>query len=268
METWKPIKDYENQYEVSDLGRVKRLAHYVTVEANQNQATASKRFLKEIIMQTALDEFGYPLVTLKRKTFRLARVVAEAFLEKPEKASFVRNRNKDTLDCRVENLYWDVERTPEEKHETALRNGRKYNKNPRRRIWYKQREKHPDYLAYQRNPETRYTRAKNNSRKEFNVSKEFYIDVISKPCYYCFKSLSNETGSGLDRIDNNKGYLEDNVLPCCGNCNSIRSNKLTVEEMQVAMKAILKWREDVKEETRKDENSASTGKDSSNKEAV
>jgi hypothetical protein len=66
-----------------------------------------------------------------------------------------------------------------------------------------------------------------------------------KGCHYCFSSLLTETGIGLDRINNNLGYSLDNVLPCCGNCNKIRQDKLTVEEMKVAMSAIINYRKNL-----------------------
>lgn len=47
---------------------------------------------------------------------------------------------------------------------------------------------------------------------------------------------------GLDRKDNSLGYIIDNVLPCCGDCNKVRNTVLTVEEMEVAMKAVLVFR--------------------------
>ena len=43
-------------------------------------------------------------------------------------------------------------------------------------------------------------------------------------------------------MNNEKGYEEGNVLPCCKDCNSVRQDVLTVEEMKVAMKAVLKYR--------------------------
>jgi hypothetical protein len=64
----------------------------------------------------------------------------------------------------------------------------------------------------------------------WNISKEDYNVLIVQKCYYCNGKLS-ETGSGLDRKDNNIGYLASNVVPCCKYCNMIKNNYLTFEEM-------------------------------------
>lgn len=75
-----------------------------------------------------------------------------------------------------------------------------------------------------------------------------YASIISKPCSYCDNSLGHvqkETGAGLDRLDNSKGYTVDNVISCCGFCNSLRSDILTVEETKVAVEAILNLRNKV-----------------------
>lgn len=55
--------------------------------------------------------------------------------------------------------------------------------------------------------------------------------------------MSEETGVGLDRIDNDsRRYDVTTVLPCCGSCNMTRGDRLTVEEMKVAMDAVLAYR--------------------------
>ena len=69
-----------------------------------------------------------------------------------------------------------------------------------------------------------------------------YVKLLQQGCHYCGEGLENSTKSGLDRINNSKGYTLDNVLPCCGACNQIRGDNLTVQEMEVAMKAILDYR--------------------------
>lgn len=36
---------------------------------------------------------------------------------------------------------------------------------------------------------------------------------------------------GVDRVNNAKPYTLDNIIPCCGPCNSVRGGILTYEEM-------------------------------------
>jgi len=79
-------------------------------------------------------------------------------------------------------------------------------------------------------------------KHQCSITDEQFISYWSQPCVYCFKSIIEETGIGLDRLDNNKHYTVDNVAPCCGNCNKIRGDYLTHEEMKAAMGAVLKLR--------------------------
>lgn len=83
-------------------------------------------------------------------------------------------------------------------------------------------------------PGTRFTQSKYKAAKqglEWSIGLEDYKNLIRQNCFYCDDAVS-ETGKGLDRIDNDKGYTLDNVLPCCGNCNYLRGYRLTVTEMQ------------------------------------
>jgi ATP-dependent Clp protease protease subunit len=77
----------------------------------------------------------------------------------------------------------------------------------------------------------------------WNISKAEFALLRSKPCFYCGGSLP-PSGSGLDRIilDKKIGYKIDNVVPCCGSCNSIKGDKLTVSEMLIAMHAVKEQR--------------------------
>jgi len=61
---------------------------------------------------------------------------------------------------------------------------------------------------------------------------EQYEALLQFGCHYCQKSLKDEKGISLDRIDNLEGYTLSNILPCCGECNRIRSNKYTVKETE------------------------------------
>jgi 5-methylcytosine-specific restriction endonuclease McrA len=65
--------------------------------------------------------------------------------------------------------------------------------------------------------------------------------VYPSICFYCNGPL-NTTGSGLDRLDCGLGYERENVVPCCGECNRIKGDRLTAIEMVVAMDAVLTYR--------------------------
>lgn len=66
---------------------------------------------------------------------------------------------------------------------------------------------------------------------DWNIDLTDYKVLINKKCDYCSSNLP-ETSIGLDRKDNSKGYLIDNVVPCCTFCNSFKSNKFTYEEFK------------------------------------
>jgi len=77
---------------------------------------------------------------------------------------------------------------------------------------------------------------------ECNLTDNQFLTYWNTPCHYCGSSILEETGIGLDRLNNNLGYSAENVVSCCGNCNYIRSDILTYDEMKVAMKAIVEYR--------------------------
>lgn len=79
---------------------------------------------------------------------------------------------------------------------------------------------------------------------EWNISKKEYEYLITKSCDYCKGSLLTK-GTGLDRIDSNLDYSVYNVVPCCTSCNSIKGTHLTYDEMKIAMKAVLAYRNKV-----------------------
>ena len=69
----------------------------------------------------------------------------------------------------------------------------------------------------------------------FDLTKEEFRNLTSKPCEYCGKApeqsskkyaIKGETyyHNGLDRVDNSLGYILDNVVPCCRQCNIAKNN--------------------------------------------
>jgi len=75
---------------------------------------------------------------------------------------------------------------------------------------------------YRLNPKKRYSDVKCNARyrgTEFALTFEEFMTFWGKPCSYCGDEIENVY---LDRIDNEKGYLFDNVTSCCFICNMMK----------------------------------------------
>lgn len=81
---------------------------------------------------------------------------------------------------------------------------------------------------------TQYRRQAINRNYTYNISKEEFVGLLNNNCYYCnlppsnkLKSMYNSgifIYSGIDRIDNSKGYIKENVVSCCINCNRAKSD--------------------------------------------
>jgi hypothetical protein len=56
---------------------------------------------------------------------------------------------------------------------------------------------------------------------DFAIPKTRFYELIIKPCFYCDYKREGEV-NGIDRIDNNKGYLEENLVSCCQTCNFMK----------------------------------------------
>lgn len=65
---------------------------------------------------------------------------------------------------------------------------------------------------------------------EFMLSKDVFRALAVQPCDYCgsfcqtrAKGLGKTSGdflyTGIDRLDNEKGYYAENCVPCCSRCN-------------------------------------------------
>ena len=55
---------------------------------------------------------------------------------------------------------------------------------------------------------------------------EFTTFFWQKPCSYCGTNIETV---GIDRVNNTKGYIFDNCVPCCEPCNRAKL-KMTLEE--------------------------------------
>jgi len=81
----------------------------------------------------------------------------------------------------------------------------------------------------------KYRANKKNEKKldfEFEITQEHFIMITSMNCYLCGKENSEIHNNGIDRIDNNRGYIFSNILSCCGDCNYLK-NKYDINELMI-----------------------------------
>ena len=76
---------------------------------------------------------------------------------------------------------------------------------------------------------------------------DLFHKLTSQNCVYCDKPpmqiyRTHYKYNGLDRLDPKRGYEVDNVAPCCGECNGIKSNRLTFEETRAVAQALKRHR--------------------------
>lgn len=107
-EIWRDIKGYEGLYKVSNMGRVKSL------ERTFIDKIGRERYVKECFLKPGTDRGGYLRVGLcdgeKRKTFKVHRLVCEAFHENPDNKPQVNHINEIKTDNRSCNLEWATAR--------------------------------------------------------------------------------------------------------------------------------------------------------------
>lgn len=77
-----------------------------------------------------------------------------------------------------------------------------------------------------------YKRDAKKRNLEFNLNSSLIDKFFKSNCYYCGALpsktakyghlISSFTYNGIDRIDNNVGYIEENCVPCCIQCNKAK----------------------------------------------
>lgn len=98
--------------------------------------------------------------------------------------------------------------------------------------------------------------ANKGKRKSWNLSYDDWRLMAQEPCYYCGSPASNvytfrydEYGEskeseysifyqGMDRINNEVGYVTENIVPCCKTCNYMK-RKMRVDNWVKHMKKVI-----------------------------
>lgn len=81
-----------------------------------------------------------------------------------------------------------------------------------------------------------YIRNARNYEREFSLTMEEFAYITSSSCHYCgvepiqVKELKSESTwstyfyNGIDRVDNDMGYVSGNCIPCCVVCNRAKND--------------------------------------------
>ncbi len=67
---------------------------------------------------------------------------------------------------------------------------------------------------------THYKASAKVKNLSFEIEENYFNLLIGSECYYC----SQYPSLGVDRLDNNVGYVKKNCVPCCKICNFMKSN--------------------------------------------
>ncbi len=58
---------------------------------------------------------------------------------------------------------------------------------------------------------------------EFALTKDQFLELINNDCYYCKRKTNENNINGVDRKDNKFGYIFENCISCCSECNQMKN---------------------------------------------
>ena len=143
---------------------------------------------------------------------------------------------------------WHAEWRKNNKDKIAERTADYYQNNKEKYADYYQnnKEKFAEYMSeYQATPKGRANMLLNNykfsdktyNRGECTLTADWIVEhIFSQPCHYCGKTDWKELG--CDRIDNSLPHTQDNVVPCCTECNAKKARYSYDEYMKMIGKIV------------------------------
>jgi len=69
-----------------------------------------------------------------------------------------------------------------------------------------------------------YRRRALKKQLDFSITPDDYNSIIKKDCFMCGKKSDQHHQNGIDRMDNTKGYILENINACCCECNLIKKD--------------------------------------------
>ena len=120
---WKPVKGYEDYYEISNLGEIRSVERYVELATH-------KYFKKQKTLTQFNDGRGYKHVKLydgkaNPKSFTVHKLVALTFIENPNNYIEINHIDHNKQNNSVENLEW-TSRSENIRHSYLMRDPKTY----------------------------------------------------------------------------------------------------------------------------------------------
>ena len=73
---------------------------------------------------------------------------------------------------------------------------------------------------------------------DFNLTAQEFALFWNRPCTYCDNSINTV---GIDRVDNTKGYVASNCVPCCELCNKMKREQTKAEFIAQCRKIVQRF---------------------------
>ena len=73
-------------------------------------------------------------------------------------------------------------------------------------------------------PYSEYIRRAIKKDLQFKLTRSQFLKFTIENCYYCDKKICENHKNGIDRKDNQIGYIIDNCVTCCSQCNYMKGS--------------------------------------------
>ena len=149
----------------------------------------------------------------------------EWYKKNPEKTKANAKRsyekNRDKIMERQKAYWW---RTREERlrvHREWYQNNKEKHKAANKRWFYSLNGRY-----------SRYIKGARERNRVFNLTKEQFDEITKKVCHYC----NNSEKIGIDRVNNDNGYVIENCIPCCKECNFLKGTRTYSEFTELCIR--------------------------------